>query len=261
MKKLVTWLSCTYWGIISFGMLALLSSIHHTPVTAATVDSADTMPMSMPSIDRQIPTRFTVQDRLAQFGDAASARLQPHFYKAGIAFPPSEIRLLAFKDSKQLELYARDVDSDWRKIRDYPIQAASGIAGPKMREGDRQVPEGIYAIEAFNPNSKYHVSLRLNYPNGFDRKMGKYDGRTQLGSDIMIHGKAVSAGCLAMGDQTAEDLFALTAWVGREQVKVVIAPTDFRQPQTQTVARTVLPDWTAELYQHIQGELLAMNDE
>lgn len=91
MKKLVTWLSCTYWGIISFGVLALLSSIHHTPVTATT---------------------------------------------------------------------------------------------------------------------------------------------------IMIHGKAVSAGCLAMGDQTAEDLFALTAWVGREQVKVVIAPN-----------------------QHIQGELLAMNDE
>lgn len=257
-KKIATWLSLTYWSIITCGMLALLSSIHHNPVNAAPLKN-DTLLMQ--TSDRQIPARFTVQDRLEQFGDAVTERLLPHFETAGIAFPPSEIRLLAFKDSKHLELYARDVDNDWRKIIDYPIHAASGISGPKLREGDKQVPEGIYAIDAFNPNSQYHVSLRLNYPNTFDQQMGKRDGRKQLGSDIMIHGKAVSAGCLAMGDIAAEDLFALTAWTGREQVKVIIAPTDFRNPHTRTVAHNVSPDWTATLYQHIQGELLAMNHD
>ena len=70
---------------------------------------------------------------------------------------------------------------------EYPILAASGVLGPKLREGDKQVPEGIYGAEALNPNSKFHLSIRLNYPNTFDRRMAQSDGRTQLGGDIMIH--------------------------------------------------------------------------
>ncbi len=198
--------------------------------------------------------KYTVADRLEQFGDSARSRLEPHFEAAGINLPPKAVRLLAFKDTEQLELYAQNDGGGWRKIHTYPIQASSGVAGPKLREGDHQVPEGFYTIEAFNPNSRFHVSLRLNYPNPFDLKMARAEQRANPGSDIMIHGKAVSVGCLAMGDEVAEELFALTAWVGRENVKVIIAPTDFRKtPDYKSAGEQ--PDWLPGLYQNIRAEL------
>jgi murein L,D-transpeptidase YafK len=61
-------------------------------------------------------------------------------------------------------------------IHRYPLLAASGVAGPKLRQGDKQVPEGVYGISFLNPNSRYDVSLRVNYPNAFDRQMAAKDG-------------------------------------------------------------------------------------
>lgn len=199
-------------------------------------------------------SKYTVNDRLEQFGAAAQARLLPQFEKAGIPFPPQAISLLAFKDSERLELYVPDTQGAWQHVTTYPIQAASGNPGPKLKEGDRQVPEGIYSIELLNPNSLYHVSLRLNYPNAFDQQMAATEGRTQLGSDIMIHGKAASIGCLAMGDSVAEELFALAAWVGKENIKVVIAPTDFRLNALKLVDAN-LPVWAETLYARLRSEL------
>jgi len=71
-------------------------------------------------------------------------------------------------------------------VADYRITAASGTAGPKLREGDRQVPEGIYRIVGLNPNSRYHLSMKLDYPNAFDRHQAARDGRARPGSDIFI---------------------------------------------------------------------------
>ena len=209
----------------------------------------------MDYVKLQITSKYSVAQRLEQFGTAASQRLAPHFQQAGVAFPPTAITLLAFKDSKRLELYARDPQGAWQQVQTYPIQAASGVLGPKLREGDKQVPEGIYAIESLNPNSLFHVSLRLNYPNAVDRERGLADGRDKLGSDIMIHGKAKSIGCLAMGDVVAEELFALAAWVGKENVRVVIAPTDFRQTAAASVPAANLPVWAEALYDTIRIEL------
>ena len=198
--------------------------------------------------------KLTINERLEQFGAAATSRLAPHFQQAGIPFPPTAISLLAFKDSKRLELYARHPQGAWQWVWDYPIQAASGVLGPKLREGDRQVPEGIYAVELLNPNSLFHVSLRMDYPNAFDRAMGLTDGRETLGSDIMIHGKDKSIGCLAMGDAAAEELFALAARVGKDNVRVVIAPTDFRQVAVY-VPPASLPTWVETLYTNLKVEL------
>ncbi|WGZ95297.1 MAG: L,D-transpeptidase family protein [Candidatus Thiothrix putei] len=215
----------------------------------------NTLETVMDYVKLQTTSKFSVAQRLEQFGTAATNRLAPHFQQAGVAFPPTAITLLAFKDSKRLELYARDPQGAWQQVQTYPIQAASGVLGPKLREGDRQVPEGIYAIESLNPNSLFHVSLRLNYPNAFDREWGLADGREKLGSDIMIHGKAKSIGCLAMGDVVAEELFALVAWVGKENVRVMIAPTDFRLAASANVPTANLPSWTEGLYQNLRTEL------
>jgi murein L,D-transpeptidase YafK len=112
--------------------------------------------------------------------------------------------LIGLKAEKRLELWAPDAAGRPRLIKTYPILAASGGAGPKLREGDRQVPEGLYAIESLNPNSRFHLSLRIDYPNAADRRRAQAEARTGLGGDIMIHGSNVSIGCLAMGDPAAE---------------------------------------------------------
>lgn len=207
---------------------------------------------------RITPARYTLAQRLEQIGPGATARLSKRFAEAGASWPPAEAVLVAVKDRATVELYARGSAAEsWRYVSAYPVQRASGGPGPKLREGDLQVPEGIYGIEYLNPNSAYHVSLKLDYPNAFDREMARHDGRTQLGGDIMIHGKAVSVGCLAVGDPVAEELFVLAARVGPPKMKVVIAPTDFRRVGEPTITPSAGPAWLPELYRALARELAA----
>src|SRR4051812_12713279 len=87
--------------------------------------------------------RRTIEDRLGEFGDAVTTRLTGDFAAAGISLPPRRLMLVAFKDAARLELYAADRDDAVPvRVRAWPILAASGSPGPKLREGDGQVPEG-----------------------------------------------------------------------------------------------------------------------
>ena len=193
----------------------------------------------------------SVADVLAEYGPAAEARLAPHFRAIGATYPPAQIALVGYKSERRLEVWIDD-HGRWRLLTTYPVLAASGGPGPKLREGDRQVPEGVYRIEALNPNSSYHLSLKLDYPNAFDQARAAEDGRTDPGSNIFIHGKAVSIGCLAIGDPAIEELFTLVAAVGRENIEVIIAPHD---PSSLLVPPDGTPFWTAELYDRISAEL------
>lgn len=204
--------------------------------------------------------RRTVADVLAAYGPAAESRLKPHFKRAGIAYPPAGIALLAMKEERRLELWAGSGAADgpedrrrYRFVRAYDIKAASGGPGPKLREGDLQVPEGIYGITALHPNSAYHLSMKLNYPNAFDRRHARRERRAQPGSNIFIHGKALSVGCIAVGDTAVEELFTLVARSGAAKVKVVIAPRDPRRNPLGGAAEN-LPRWTGTLYSAIRSE-------
>ena len=119
------------------------------------------------------------------------------------------------------------------------------------------MPEGIYEIESLNPNSAYHVALRLNYPNAFDRAQAAKDGRTKLGGDLMIHGKSVSVGCIALGDEAAEDVFTLAAEVGIKNITVLCSPVDFRQHK-EAPAPPQAPAWAAELYRELAAKLSSL---
>jgi murein L,D-transpeptidase YafK len=145
-------------------------------------------------------------------------------------------------------------DSVMSFIRSYPIQAASGTLGPKLRQGDYQVPEGLYNVESFNPNSRFHLALRVGYPNREDRRRAVVDGRTTLGGDIMIHGGDASIGCLAMGDPAIEELFVLTADVGRARTRIILAPQDLRV-RPAVLLPTGTPAWTDELYAELRRAL------
>lgn len=206
----------------------------------------------------EIPLSFsrwrTVEDVLRIYGPESVDRMAPYFKRAGVDYPPREITLLALKAEKRVELWAPDRRGRNKLIRTYDIMAASGTRGPKLREGDRQVPEGIYRLVTLNPNSNYHLSMKLNYPNSFDLFHAQEEGRTHPGGEIFIHGKAVSAGCLAMGDIAIEDLFVLVGHVGKENAKVVIAPHDPRR-KPLTLSTTGQPEWVPELYQTIAYEV------
>jgi len=208
----------------------------------------------MTSLDPNTSHAATVAERLEEYGTRARTRLSLHFAKQEVFYPPVGLILVGLKQEKILEVHARSGTNGFKLIRTYPILAASGKAGPKLREGDRQVPEGIYAIESLNPNSRYHLSLRVNYPNAFDREQARKEKRTNLGGDIMIHGKAVSIGCLAMGDEAAEDLFVLAADTGLKNIKVILAPLDFRDHDVVPGGEK-LPPWTAQLYEQVRAEL------
>ena len=130
------------------------------------------------------------------------------------------LTLIAYKAERELEVW-----SGGRRLMSVPVLAASGGPGPKTRAGDRQVPEGLYPIEALNPASAFYLSLRVGYPNADDRARSQRLGVTDLGGDIYIHGKDVSIGCLAVGDDRIEDLYALVARAGVAQTRIIIAPT------------------------------------
>ena len=197
----------------------------------------------------------TVKDRVEQYGQAVQERLSGAFLEAGIAWPPKKMVLIGLKEEKRLEVWVSGDGDEFRFLKSYPILKASGRSGPKLKEGDYQVPEGLYRIESLNPNSLFHLSLRVNYPNAFDKEMAAREGRTNLGGDIMIHGGRVSVGCLAMGDPAAEDLFILAAETGVDTVSVILSPVDFRVRNFEGDV-SQRPGWVPDLYEKIKAELL-----
>lgn len=198
----------------------------------------------------------TVASRVAEYGPAARTRLAPAFARAGVAYPPRAVTLVGLKDEARLEVYAGPRRGAQAFVTSYPILAASGGPGPKLREGDGQVPEGLYGIESLNPNSRFHLALRVGYPNADDRRRAAADGRRRLGGDIMIHGNAVSIGCLAMGDVVAEELFVLAADTGLAGIAVILAPHDLRRRPPPTGAG--LPSWASDRYAAVLAALSAL---
>ncbi|MBR5549479.1 MAG: hypothetical protein IKU71_07095 [Kiritimatiellae bacterium] len=137
----------------------------------------------------------------------------------------SKLRINVFKEERTVEISS----PGWINPVVYKMTAFSGKLGPKLKEGDRQIPEGIYCVEYMNPNSSYHLSFKVSYPNDFDKAMAAKEGRTNLGGDIMIHGSNATIGCVPIGDEGIEDVFYLVAKVGFKNVEIVIAPYDMRK--------------------------------
>jgi hypothetical protein len=191
-----------------------------------------------------------IENAITRYGLQAEPSLMMMFEQARVSYPPYDVALLAFKKEQHIQLWAKNENGSWRYIHTYPLTAFSGRLGPKLKERDRQIPEGIYRITMFNPFSSMHLSMMINYPNDFDRLQAIKDGRRNLGNNIFLHGKSFSVGCLAIGDEAIDQLFLLTHRVGLSHVQVIIAPNDLRRakPATNTFAQ---PRWLPELYEQI----------
>jgi murein L,D-transpeptidase YafK len=110
-----------------------------------------------------------------------------------------------FKKESELEVWKRDSSGKYALLKTWPICRWSGQLGPKRRTGDRQAPEGMYAVtsEQMNPRSQFHLSFNLGYPNALEESQGL------TGSALMVHGACTSAGCFAMTDSGMSEIYAL----------------------------------------------------
>ncbi len=131
----------------------------------------------------------------------------------------------AFKEEKTVEIWGKNAaDEKYQLVITYDVCKNSGDLGPKRREGDYQVPEGFYHNDRFNPKSTYHLSLGLNYPNASDKILSDKDAP---GSDIFIHGKCVTVGCLPMTDDKIKEIYIMAEFAkraGQSKIPVHIFP-------------------------------------
>ena len=124
---------------------------------------------------------------------------EKHMTKAS----PMLVRI--FKQEAELEVWKKDDSGRYAKLKSFPICRWSGDLGPKVKQGDRQAPEGFYTITPgqMNPNSSYYLAFNIGFPNAYDRANDR-DGKF-----LMIHGDCSSAGCYAMTDEQISEIYAL----------------------------------------------------
>ncbi len=180
-----------------------------TPPRPARPSATPPRPARRPSATPPRPARrpSTTPPRPARRpGEEPSARGRrpPGVAERGLVARGRPIFIRIFKQSRELELW---VQRGWRfhLWKTYPICGMSGELGPKLREGDLQAPEGFYFVgpRSLNPNSRFHLSFNVGYPNAYDR------AHRRTGSYIMVHGDCVSAGCFAMTDSAIEEIYRI----------------------------------------------------
>lgn len=170
--------------------------------------------------------------------------LKALFAERGLAYPPRDLYFRLFKQEQLLEVWVRDTPGadTYTLLREYPICAIPGRPGPKTRIDDFQAPEGFYYIEGFNPESEFHLSLRLNYPNAADRIIGVTDA---LGGDIYIHGGCSTVGCFPMTDETMRELYWLAVearGAGQSVIPVHIFPARLNSGGMRWLSETFARD-------------------
>lgn len=185
--------------------------------------------------------------------DAAVARTLPKLNadlkRSGFAVG-APVYLRINKSESTLSAYIERGNGTYMHFRTWPVCAASGELGPKMKQGDRQAPEGFYMINPsqMNPASSYHLSFNLGYPNAYDRARG------YTGDYLMVHGDCVSIGCYAMTDDGIEEIWTLMQSAfeaGQVSIPVHIFPFEMTAANLQAHAgnqhsafwRELAPAW------------------
>ncbi len=145
----------------------------------------------------------------------------------GLTINPLHVYIRCFKQEELVQVWvSNEAHEDYKLLRNYAFCINSGTLGPKRKEGDNQIPEGLYYIDRFNPNSNFHLSMGINYPNDNDLV---HADKSQPGSDIFIHGECSSVGCISLGNKSIRELYTLAkeAHDQGHQVRVDIFPYKF----------------------------------
>lgn len=173
---------------------------------------------------------------------------QKHFKANGF-----HLFIQAFKKEKKLEVWIREKNKqEYALLTTYDFCSTSGVLGPKRKEGDKQIPEGVYQVNHFNPASNFHLSLGINYPNASDKILSD---RQRPGGAIYIHGDCVTIGCIPITDDKIKELYILAIEArnnGQLAIPVHIFPTklddaNFNQLKTGYSHAPALVDFWSNL--------------
>ncbi len=180
--RILEFISTLTLAVVLFGIAAY---VLHVPVPAP--------------LDHLFGPRQTIKEIRQRITPKLEASLTQSGLRLG-----SPVFMRVFKEEHVLELWVQQ-DRDFQLYKNYTICNYSGALGQKLREGDRQSPEGFYTVgkSALNPNSSFHLSFNLGFPNPYDR------ARKRTGSYLMVHGNCVSVGCYAMTDPAIEEIYVI----------------------------------------------------
>lgn len=184
-----------------------------------------------------------VSSRVADAYNRMEDSVIKQFNKQNLVWPPAEVYVRSFKYDRQLEIWVKgDAKDPFKLFKTYRVCMQSGTMGPKRMEGDYQVPEGFYYINEFNPNSNYHLSLGLNYPNASDAILSD---QSRPGNNIYIHGNCVSTGCIPITDVPMEELFIIAGAAkdqGQEFIPVHVFPVRYNVKKSMEYLNETIKD-------------------
>jgi murein L,D-transpeptidase YafK len=153
------------------------------------------------------------------------AVVKEYFTEKKLSYQKFQIFIRAFKKEQTLEVWIKETGKEeFELLHTYDFCTTSGTLGPKRKEGDLQIPEGIYHINHFNPQSNFYLSLGLNYPNTSDKILSH---ATKPGGSIYIHGNCVTIGCIPITDDRIKELYVLAVEArnnGQEKIPVHVFP-------------------------------------
>lgn len=162
--------------------------------------------------------------------------VQHYFNNAKLNYKGFSLFIRAFKSERTVEAWVNSADaSTYTLLTTFPFCASSGTLGPKRKEGDLQIPEGIYTLNHFNPQSNFHLSLGVSYPNASDRILSD---KKSPGSAIYIHGNCVTIGCIPITDDKIKELYILAVEArnnGQKSIPIHIFPSKLTEAGMKTL--------------------------
>jgi hypothetical protein len=202
--------------------------------------------------EKPVPLGLTVEQAIRKFGPDAKNRLLPYFEHSNVPYPPDHLYLVCLKSEELLLVFAQDSKGKMKQIRSYSIVSNSGVSGPKLKEGDLQIPEGFYKITGLDAMT--HLAMWVNYPNAIDKLHARTDRRTNLGGYIQIHAGVYSTGCIVISNDDMAELLSVAYAIGYKNVDLLVAPCNLldRAPDVDFKKQ---PKWLPGLYQQIKDEL------
>jgi murein L,D-transpeptidase YafK len=164
--------------------------------------------------------------------------VKKYFKAKSLNYSGFHLFIRAFKKEENFEVWIKEKGKEeFTLLQTYPFCASSGTLGPKRKEGDLQIPEGIYHLNHFNPLSNFYLSLGVNYPNASDKILSD---KKHPGGNIYIHGNCVTIGCIPLADEKIKEVYVLAVEAranGQEKIPVHIFPDRLDQGVIEKLER------------------------
>ena len=180
--------------------------------------------------------------------------IKKYFQDKNIGYEDFDLFIRAFKKERMLEVWVKEKKQEiFSLLNTYPFCSSSGTLGPKRKEGDLQIPEGIYHVNHFNPLSNFYLSLGISYPNASDKILSD---PKHPGGAIYIHGNCVTIGCIPITDEKIKELYVLAVEArhhGQEKIPIHIFPSKLDDEGVNNLKQKNSSTETIKFWENLQA--------